>query len=545
MTIWRLGEDATIDGVFDKALADGPDRPFLDFSGAVATYGDVARLIARTAGGLAELGVTAGDTVVTVLDNHLDAVVTFLAANRLGAIAVPVNTAYRGEFLRHQIADADAAVVVAERGYLARIQAVADGLPRLRTIVVRDVPADSLATGQVPAIPSVTTVGLAELRTAGTGELPASVAVPADLACLIYTAGTTGPSKGCMISHNYAVNVARQYLGVVTRRPDEHTWTPLPLFHYNVWTTTVLTSALLGSSASIAPRFSLSGFWPEIERSKARMVSLLGPMVSLIAQAPDSAAMDRCRGQLRIVQSAPFPRDYIRIWQERFGAQLTGTNVFGLSECCLITSHPLDQPAPPGSSGRRNEDFDVRLFDDEDREVPAGEVGEICVRPKRAHVMFEGYWRRPEATVTQSRNWWFHTGDLGRFDTDGYFYFVDRKKDYLRRRGENISSFEMETAILEHPDVLEVAVHAVPSEVTEDDVKVTAVLRPGAGLTCEQLCRWSIDRLPYFAVPRYIEFRDDLPRNPVGRVLKYVLREEGVTDGTWDREHSDLVITKR
>ncbi|HEX3781299.1 MAG TPA: AMP-binding protein [Pseudonocardiaceae bacterium] len=532
MTTWRPGETATIDGTFDKALAEGSDRPFLDFSGSIATYGEVARLIARTAGGLAELGVRRGDTVVTVLDNHLDAVVTFLAANRLGAIAVPVNTAYRGEFLRHQIADAGAEVVIAERDYLPRIQAVAEGLPQLRSLIARGGRSEGA-------------IDLAELRTAGSDELPAPVASPGDLACLIYTAGTTGPSKGCMISHNYVVNVARQYLNVVTRRPDEHTWTPLPLFHYNAWTVTVVPSMLLGSSASIAPRFSLSGFWPEIERSKASMVSLLGPMVSLIAQAPDSEAMRRCRGQLRIVQSAPFPRDYIQIWQDRFGAQLAGTNVFGLSECCLTTSHPLDRPAPPGSSGRRNEDFDVRIFDEEDREVPAGEVGEICVRPRRANVMFEGYWRRPEATAALSRNWWFHTGDLGRFDADGFFYFVDRKKDYLRRRGENISSFEMETAILQHPDVVEVAVHAVPSEVTEDDVKVTAVLRKGAGLTCEELCRWSIDRLPYFAVPRYIEFRDDLPRNPVGRVLKYVLRDEGVTERTWDRERSDLVITKR
>jgi crotonobetaine/carnitine-CoA ligase len=205
----------------------------------------------------------------------------------------------------------------------------------------------------------------------------------------------------------------------------------------------------------------------------------------------------------------------------------------------------LDQPAPPGSSGRRNDDFDVRIFDEHDNELPAGEAGEIVVRPKRPHVMFEGYWNRPEATAALTRNLWFHTGDIGKFDSDGFFYFVDRKKDYLRRRGENISSFEMETAFLAHPEISEVAVHAVLSDVTEDDVKVTAVLEPGSTLTEEQLCRWSVDRLPYFAVPRYIEFRQALPKNPVGRVLKYVLRDEGATAATWDREAAGITIDKR
>jgi crotonobetaine/carnitine-CoA ligase len=248
---------------------------------------------------------------------------------------------------------------------------------------------------------------------------------------------------------------------------------------------------------------------------------------------------------LRIVQGAPFTAEDIAIWKRRFGVELAGVNTFGLTETCIVTTHPLNRPAPPGSSGRLNDSFDVRIFDDEDREVPAGTAGEIVVRPKRPHVMFEGYWRRPEATAALTRNLWFHTGDIGRFDADGFFYFVDRKKDYLRRRGENISSFEMESTFLEHPDIAEVAVHAVPSDVTEDDVKVTAVLREGASITAEELCRWSVEWLPYFAVPRYIEFRESLPRNPVGRILKYELRAQGVTPSTWDREASSVLIGKR
>jgi carnitine-CoA ligase len=245
------------------------------------------------------------------------------------------------------------------------------------------------------------------------------------------------------------------------------------------------------------------------------------------------------------VQGAPFPAALIETWKRRFGVTWAGANVFGLTECCLTTHLPRSEGGRPGSSGRRNGDFDVRIFNDEDHELPAGEVGEIVVRPLKPHVMFEGYWNRPEATASLMRNLWFHTGDMGMFDEEGYFHFKDRKKDYLRRRGENISSFEMESAFLQHPDVIDVAVHSVFSELTEDDVKVTAVLRDGATLSEEELCRWSFDRLPYFAIPRYIEFRSELPKNPVGRVLKYVLRDEGRTAATWDREESPVDLPKR
>jgi crotonobetaine/carnitine-CoA ligase len=410
-------------------------------------------------------------------------------------------------------------------------------------VLHREAPTATVAS--LTRSPGLTVRSLEEALASRATVMPESDVRPADLSTLIYTAGTTGPSKGCMITHSYTLNMARQYLEVTTRRPDEVAWTSLPLFHFNAWACTVVATAMLGSTASIAHRFSVSGFWPEIERTKARVATLLGPMVSLLAQAEDSAATSRCFGQLRVVQSSPFPRDYTTIWRERFGVELAGSNAYGLTECCLTTHHRLDRPAPAGSSGRENDDYDVRIFDDDDNEVPVGTPGEIVVRPKRPHVMFEGYWNRPEATAALLRNLWFHTGDIGRFDAEGFFYFVDRKKDYLRRRGENISSFEMETAFLAHPDIVEVAVHAVYSELAEDDVKVTAVRVVGSTLTEEELCQWSVEKLPYFAVPRYVEFRDELPKNPVGRVLKYALREQGRTERTWDREAAGIAISKR
>jgi crotonobetaine/carnitine-CoA ligase len=545
VTPWNSDELTTVDATFDNALEGSPDRIFLDFSGERHTYSDVAKLIGQSAHLLAELGVGKGDRVVSLLDNNLDSVVTLFAANRLGAICVPVNTAYRGEFLRHQVADAGAEVVIAEVDYVERAFDVIEGLPNVRTILRRQLGVNLAEHRQLGNHGAIELMSLEEARDGAEDKLPDPVARPSDLSCFIYTAGTTGPSKGCMISHNYFINVTRQYLELTGRRRENVTFSPLPLFHFNAWTCTVMGTAMLQSTAALAPRFSLSAFWPEIERTGATMTSLLGTILSLIANAPVSEVAERCFGQLEIVQGAPFPAELQQAWKKRFGAHWTGANTFGLTECCLTTHLPRGEVATPGSSGKRNDQFDVRIFDDEDVELPAGQVGEIVVRPLKPHVMFEGYWQRPEATAALMRNMWFHTGDLGMFDADGFFHFADRKKDYLRRGGENISSYEMETAFLQHENIIDVAVHSVLSELGEDDVKVTAVLSGGSTLTAEQLCSWSLKSLPYFAVPRYIEFRDELPKNPVGRVLKYVLRDEGRTAQTWDRQESNLKFEKR
>ena len=217
-----------------------------------------------------------------------------------------------------------------------------------------------------------------------------------------------------------------------------------------------------------------------------------------------------------------------------------------MTEASLVSWQPPGVENRPNAAGVVNSEyFDVRIFDDADNEAPNGTDGEIVLRPRRPHVMFEGYWGRPEETVAANRNLWYHTGDLGRIDEDDYLYFVDRKADYLRRRGENIASYEVERILMGHGALADVAVHAVPSPLTEDDLKVTATLKEGVALSEEGLFRWCIDQLPYFALPRFVEFRDALPRSPVGRVLKRELREEGVTARTWDVEAAGVVYERR
>ncbi|MGW4338447.1 AMP-binding protein [Rhodococcus koreensis] len=532
---WSTLGQETVNELLTRAGELWPDRPYIECNDVVHTYGEVLDAADRLAAGLADLGVERGDRVVMLLDNSVECIHVWFATNKLGAVWVPLNTANKGEFLRHQIDNADAAVVIAESRYVDRVVAVADGIPEVTTLITRDTAAIGTPWR---------TATLAELcdPTSGRSPVPTVDVGPADLALFIYTSGTTGPSKGCMISHNYVCNLARQYLRGTARTPDEIAWTALPLFHMNAASTSVLSTLMIGSRVYLATRFSVSRFWDQIEQSGARIATLLGAMLTMVAGAPETEASKRCHNQLRVVRGAPFPAELQREWKRRFGGEIFGSNAFGLTEASLVTICDARETPPPGSAGHRFEDFDIRVFDENDRELPPGEVGEIVVRPRRPNIMFSGYWRRPDATVAVTRDMWFRTGDLGRFDHDGWLFFADRQKDYLRRRGENISSYELESTFHQHPAVSECAVHAVPSELTEDEVKLTVTLREGAAVTEYELCEWSLDRLPYFAVPRYVEIRSELPKNPLGKILKYLLRDEGVTARTWDRETSGLEV---
>jgi crotonobetaine/carnitine-CoA ligase len=534
--VWSRAEQNTVTAALASAAARFGPRIFLDFSGTTYSYSDIDRQSTRLARGLLDLGVRKGDAVASILDNNLEAVLCWFAINKAGAISVPVNTAYKGEFLRHQLNDCGASIIIAESDYAQRVVDVEAGLTRASVLLQREGPLLESSRLQVRDLRSVCS---------NCDESLPDPNSPADLALLIYTAGTTGPSKGCMISHNYVCNLGRQVVLMEDRHQDDCNWTALPLFHLNATGGSILSCMFVGARVAIFPRFSVSRFWPDIRRSRATVASLLGSMITFIAEAEDTEDARACFGQLHTVRGSPFPALLQEKWKTRFGVRRAGSNSYGLTEAARVTGLRCDEEGPPGSSGRANADFDVRIFDDDDNELPPGTPGEIVIRPRRPLVMFAGYWNRPEDTLKIMRNMWLHSGDIGRFDAEGYLYFVDRKKDYLRRRGENISSFEVETGLRAHPAVEDVAVHAVFSDAGEDDVKATIVLKKDAVITEEMLCRWAIERLPYFTIPRYFEFRQDLPRNTLGRVLKYQLREDGCTPNTWDREKSGLRIPKR
>jgi crotonobetaine/carnitine-CoA ligase len=530
-----MSPPTTVQAALAARLESDPDGEYLDFEGDGWSARRMAEAAARVAGSWRALGVRRGDRVATLLPNGPEQVVTFFAASRLGAVQVPINTAYKGEFLRHVLADSGARVLVVQEDLADRVAQVAGpATPALEHVVVVGDPG---AVGT-----AVASSAWASALEAPPADADTAVG-PADLACFIYTAGTTGPSKGCMLPHEYVVALGAQIARAWGRTADDVVLTPLPLFHFNAISVCVVGTLLTGGRAAIVRRFSVSRFWPEVRRTGATMLSMLGSLAILVANAEDHP--DQAGHRLRLCAAAPMPPDTDRIWRERFGCA-TFSGGYGLTEASLISMLPAGETNMVGAAGKPNRhEFEVQIVDDDDRPVPPGEIGEIVCRPTGPNLMFAGYWNRPDATVEVLRNLWFHTGDLGRVDEDGFLFFVDRKKDYLRRRGENISSFEMERTVVGHDAVADVAVHAVASDQGEDEVKVTVVLVAGATVTEEDLCRWCAERVPYFAIPRYIEFRTDLPRNPVGRVLKYQLRDEGVTDATWDRETAGVTFERR
>jgi len=518
-----------------------PDGPYLDVVGQEFSAEQVAEVAGRLAGSLLGLGLQRGDRVASLVENSPEAMVLWWAVTWAGGISVPINTAYKGEYLAHQLNDCGATMAIVQADLAERLGAVAAALPGLAHVIV-------IGPGGPGTLARATVHRWTELL--GAEPVGPAPVAPDELATFIYTGGTTGPSKGCMLTHNYHEVLARQIGYCWSRTSRDVLWTPLPLFHFNAIVTAVLGPLLYGGSSAISGRFSVSKFWPEMNRTGATITSTLGTMAYLLAhdqdrpEMPGSGAPEANRS-LRLLGAAPLPESIDAIIRSRFGVD-TFSGAYGLTEASLVSWSPPGTPNKADAAGVLNtEYFDVRIFDDGDRELPRNTDGEIVVRPRRAHSMFEGYWGRPEATVECLRNLWFHTGDIGRIDNDDYLFFVDRKADYLRRRGENISSFDVERILLGHGGLADVVVHAVPSELGEDDLKVTATLRAGSSVSEEDLFRFCIAELPYFALPRYIEFRTDLPRSPVGRVLKRVLRDEGRTPTTWCVDDSAITYERR
>ncbi|MCA9511911.1 MAG: AMP-binding protein [Myxococcales bacterium] len=543
---WISGEQHTVPRLLARRLASKPDGEYLDVGGVKLSARDVDERGRRIATALRELGVAPGDRVASLLENSPEAVLYWFGTVLGGRVAVPINSAYKGDYLRHQLADSGSRVLFAHVDFLDR---AVDVVPRVDGLDFVVVVGDEGGGVDASAFGGAKVLRFEDVLGASCEPVPNDVR-PSDLGTFIYTGGTTGPSKGCMLSHNYHEALATQIATQWQATADDVVWTPLPLFHFNALTTATLGPLVTGGRGAIFRRFSVSQFWPEMNRTGATITSTLGTMAYLLAHDVDRPEMPRsgapeANRTLRLMGAAPLPPEVDSILRERFAID-TFSGAYGVTEASLISWQPPGTKNKPNAAGVVNHAyFDVRIFDDDDVEVPRGTEGEIVIRPKRPHVMFEGYWGRPQATVETSRNWWYHTGDVGRIDDEGYLYFVDRKADYLRRRGENISSFEVESVLMKHGKLADVAVHAVPSPLTEDDLKITATLEQGAVLTEEELFRWCIEHLPYFALPRYIEFRAELPRSPVGRVLKRVLRDEGATPASWDAEASGIAYEKR
>ena len=506
-----------------------PDKVFARFEdGTCWTYAQTLDEARRVAASLQRLGVRLGDPVLCWLPNGPELLRTWFGINLRGAVYVPVNTAYRGSLLERVVCDSGARVLVAHHALLERLNGIDNGA-LADVVVVGARPEDVPVPSGLRALGEATTLLGTDGRDWPGPERPLE---PWDLQAIMYTSGTTGPSKGVLVSYRQHSSAC----GVVPAAPDDKYLINSPLFHGGA-TLPVISMLKVGGSVAIVRGFSTTDFWRVIETTGVNSCTLMGPMAPFLVRADGPK---RGRHGLRRVCIAPFNKDGIA-FAERFGVEVyTAYNSTEMST--PLVAHP-GFAAVPGICGRPRPGVQVRIVDKFDRELPDGEAGELIVRTDDPWTMTSGYHRMPEATVAAWRNGWFHTGDAFRRTADGDYVFVDRLKDAIRRRGENVSSVEVEAEALTHPEVARAGAVGVPSEYAEEEILLAVEPAAGAQIDPRQLAEHLTGRLPYFMVPRYIRMVAELAMTPSGKVRKDVLRQQGAA-GAWDREAAGMVLKR-
>jgi carnitine-CoA ligase len=514
--------------VLDRHAGERPDSVFAVFEDGTAwTYVGLRARVRRTAAALQAAGAAQGDKVVVWLPNGPESLRVFLALGYIGAVYVPINTAYRGALLAHVLANAAPRVIVADTR-LAPLLAEVAAAPETVVTMGPD----------TEGVPSRRVLRLAELE-AASGE-PAEPPLPIepwDTQSILYTSGTTGPSKGVLSSYAHAfASMDRRAWPCV--RDDDRFLINLPMFHIGG---SFITHSMLcrGGSIAMTEGFRTDTFWDTVRATGATAVFLLGVMGSFLMKRPPDPRGDRGHG-LRMAFLVPFTADG-PAFAERFGVAVH--TLFNMTEIATpLISGP--NPSRVGTCGHLRAGMEVRLVDANDAEVPAGAVGEMMLRAEAPWALSHGYHKDPAATARAWRNGWFHTGDAFRQEADDSFTFVDRLKDSIRRRGENISSFEVEAVVDTHPDVQESAAIPVPGEHGEDEVMVVVAPKPGRAVDPAGLVAHLIPRMAHFMVPRYVRVVAALPKTPTAKVRKAALREEGRTPDTWDREAAGIVLRR-
>lgn len=515
----------SLHALLELRAAECPEHPFLITAEQTWTLAELNRQADRMAQALRRRGVGKGDRVLSMMAGTPIYLALWFAVSKLGAIEVPVNGAYRGAMLTHILQTAQVRVAVVEEAHREVFRAACADL----------LPADAILD---PG-------GLFGEENDAATPLDDAAFDSADVesgaaACVIFTSGTTGPSKGVVISHRHQLSFGQSFREITGFAADDVAYNFLPFFHIAA-KFLALGALLAGGRMALRPVFSLSHFWSDVHAFGATVCVAVGGLCHLLNGTPERA--DDADNPLRMIYAVPVPWEFKERFEARFGLELV--EGYGGTESNLVVYSRRGEETPRGSCGRPSDYFEVAILDGEGYEAPRGESGEICVRPRYPRTMMTGYLGLPEKTVEAYDNCWFHTGDRGSMDGRGFVYFLDRLKDAIRRRGENISSFEVERMLNTHPEVAEAAAVPVPSEVGEDEVKAVVVLREGSRLTPEDLLRFAVETMPYFMVPRFIEFRSELPRTPTMKVRKIELRSEGRGGSTWDCEKAGLRITRR
>lgn len=516
-----------------KRASDGDDVALKHVDGSVLNWQSAYDDSLRWAGALERHGARIGHPVVTLFANSFDSFRAWQGCGWLRAIEAPVNTNYKGDWLRHVVNNTEAELVLADARYVGPLLDISDQLPHVRKVIIfgempqpaTDLPFELLGSDEF-------------LDGATVRERPEPG--PWDVSALIYTSGTTGRSKAVMVPWGQFYSSMESGLFPIDRLEGLRTYSPYPQFHvtgkggfYN--------AAAFGGYTVIREAFSSVDYWEDVRAGNANAGILLGPLAHMLLGRDEAA--DDARNPMEMIVMAPVIPE-VDAFCRRFGLEVFTTYNMTEINCPIVRPHERCTSNNFSSCGQVRDGVEVRIVDEHDRQVPPNTPGEMIVRGEPWELN-TGYWNMPEKTNEAWRNGWFHTGDAFTYDEDGNYYFVDRAKDYIRRRGENISSFEIEAIVNQHPAITESGAAAVPAAEGEDEVKIAVVLAQNADFDPAELIDFLIPRMPRFAIPRYIEIWESLPKTEAtARIQKAKIRESGVSEKTWDRVAAGIVIPR-
>lgn len=511
--------------LLEKHAREHSGETFVTFlaSGEAFSSSELLANARAVAGSLFARGISKGDRVALLMENSREFLELWSACHLLGVIAVPLNTALRGESLTHPLRSTAPRIIVCIADLQVTVEAAAElaGLHDVEILSVQRHDSD----GAFAALRKGQQAPVVQMR-------------EDEPCCILFTSGTTGPSKGVTCTPGFTHHTAAVVAENMKYGSDDILYITLPMFHGNALHAALVPALYSGASVAIAERFSASKFWDEVRESQATSTNMLGAMLPIMLKQRHPGERSHRLTKALVI---PLTQEHAQEIEDRFGVK--AVNAYGQGDLGMTLWNSLSAPKP-GSAGQVTHGYELRVVDETDRDVEAGEVGELVARPTKSNILPLGYWGQHEETLKAWRNLWFHTGDLFRMDFDGWYYFIDRKKDIIRRRGENISSYEVETAVADHPAVAEVAAYPVSSELSEDEVAVGVVLADGESLDPLDLVKFVEMRLPYFAVPRYVRILEALPKTQTAKIQKVALRNDGVTSDTWDRERSEYVVQR-
>lgn len=518
-------QERTIGQVLAEKAARVGDRDCIEFLGDRSwTYQEVDALTNSYAEGFKRLGIGRGDKVAFFMGNEPELLFALYGLGKIGAIGVPLNTAAKSDLLIYFLTQSESTLVCTDKEREDRVRAaVARSGDDQRVLPL----AELSAFGDLPAEPPAE---MTEVK-------------PGDPHLIMFTSGTTGPSKGVVSPHSQGHAVGLEMATRCGYGPEDRLYTCLPLFHANALWFSVYAALWADATVVVSRQFSARRFWTEIRESRATQFNALGAMANIVWQQPRSE-LDK-RHSVKSAMIVPLSTDLAERFGERYGIRVT--SVYAMTENTAITVLGVDDPVEKASSaGKITNKCAVRVVDDEGHLVGTGGVGELWIRPNEPGAFMLEYYRMPVETVAATRDLWFRTGDRGWIDEDGYLFFSDRKKEAIRRRGENISAYEVEVVLMAHPDVVEAAAVPVPSEFGEDEVMAYLVAREGADLSFADVIDWCAGRMAYYMVPRYLHTLPELPKTASQKIEKYKLMSEARErlDTLWDREAEGIEVTR-